>query len=323
MRTKIFDVGHRGLEEVWSQYPPTGLQTPFSSRWWCEAWSEAFGDSADGHPVLAVGRQGDSVVALPMLLCEVSGRTRFRAFGGGWADYSEALCPDDQEGALLLARTLQDLAQESTIDIEDVRSTGPLSAAARILSWDRRSSSKTFAIDFIESEHLGRVTRRRAYLKKRRRLARLGEIDYRCTVNQDEMLHTLPTFSDMFTHRWTSENECFGPFSDPRVLHYFTLMIERGAKYDGAFMATLRGNSELLAVYFGLQTAAWRGCYRTAFREDYATYSPGHLLLIELIENSATHGWRGLDLMRGEHSYKNEYCNATKNNLRLTSTISS
>jgi CelD/BcsL family acetyltransferase involved in cellulose biosynthesis len=68
--------------------------------------------------------------------------------------------------------------------------------------------------------------------------------------------------------------------------------------------STLRAGDSLVAVHFGLlgrDRVAW---WFPAYDPDFASYSPGLLLLLDLVAASARRDLRLVDLGRGEHHYK-------------------
>ena len=69
-------------------------------------------------------------------------------------------------------------------------------------------------------------------------------------------------------------------------------------------VATLRAGSTLVAVHLGLLGRDRLVWWFPAYDPQFASYSPGLLLLLELVAASAARGLGRVDLGRGEHHYK-------------------
>lgn len=69
-------------------------------------------------------------------------------------------------------------------------------------------------------------------------------------------------------------------------------------------VATLRAGDELVAVHLGLLGPDRLAWWFPTYDPQYAAYSPGLVLLLDLVAESAARGLDLVDLGRGEHHYK-------------------
>jgi CelD/BcsL family acetyltransferase involved in cellulose biosynthesis len=69
-------------------------------------------------------------------------------------------------------------------------------------------------------------------------------------------------------------------------------------------LTSLRAGEHLVAVHFGLLGTDRLSWWFPAYDPDFGAYSPGLILLLDLIAESARRGVDRIDLGRGEHGYK-------------------
>jgi CelD/BcsL family acetyltransferase involved in cellulose biosynthesis len=95
---------------------------------------------------------------------------------------------------------------------------------------------------------------------------------------------------DRFSHHWIAE-----------VLT--SLMVARNPGCTGVF-TTLRAGDRLVAAHLGLLGKDRLSWWFPAYDPDVGRYSPGLILLLDLITEASNRGVPVVDLGRGEHSYK-------------------
>ena len=69
-------------------------------------------------------------------------------------------------------------------------------------------------------------------------------------------------------------------------------------------LSTLRAGDHLVAVHFGLLGRDRLIWWFPAYDATYGSYSPGLILLLDLVSEAAARGLALVDLGRGEHHYK-------------------
>jgi CelD/BcsL family acetyltransferase involved in cellulose biosynthesis len=137
--------------------------------------------------------------------------------------------------------------------------------------------------------------------RRRRKLAReVGDVTVEWQTEEADVLDTL--------FEWKSsqyrETGVWDRFDQPWIVDVVrTLASTRSTALTG-LLTTLRAAGEPVAVHFGLlgrdRVAWWFPAYNTKF----ASYSPGLILLLDLVAEAAARGLALVDLGRGEHHYK-------------------
>lgn len=72
-------------------------------------------------------------------------------------------------------------------------------------------------------------------------------------------------------------------------------------------LSTLYAGERLVAVHLGLRSQQVLHWWITAYNPEFKSYSPGRLLLVRLIEESAQRGLQRLDLGKGSEPYKQDF----------------
>jgi CelD/BcsL family acetyltransferase involved in cellulose biosynthesis len=137
--------------------------------------------------------------------------------------------------------------------------------------------------------------------RRRRKLAReVGEVTFEWQTDDTSALE------DLF--EWKSaqyrETGVWDRFDQPWIVDVVRALASTREVALTGLLSTLRAAGEPVAAHFGLlgpdRVAWWFPAYDTKF----AQYSPGLILLLDLVAEAATRGIRFVDLGRGEHHYK-------------------
>ena len=137
--------------------------------------------------------------------------------------------------------------------------------------------------------------------RRRRKLDReIGDVVFEWDDIDAATLDTLLTWKSA-QYR---ETGVWDRFDQPWIVDVVRALASTRSEGLTGITATLRAGDELVAVHFGLlghDRLAW---WFPAYDPRFASYSPGLLLLLDLVADSAARGLRLVDLGRGEHHYK-------------------
>ncbi len=84
------------------------------------------------------------------------------------------------------------------------------------------------------------------------------------------------------------------------------MLTHQGSDFGGV-LTTLHAGSHLVAATFSLRTGNILHPWFPAYAPEYSLFSPGSVLLIELIRQAPADGIRRIDLGRGEERYKRRF----------------
>ena len=68
----------------------------------------------------------------------------------------------------------------------------------------------------------------------------------------------------------------------------------------------------IVACHMGFIRDGVLHLYHTTYDADFAAFSPGNTLMAETIRYAIDQGWRELDFMRGDESYKQRFASGTR-----------
>jgi CelD/BcsL family acetyltransferase involved in cellulose biosynthesis len=291
---------------------------PFQSSWWCKSWCQNVAETAGFTPVVAKAIDGGLEVGCAFAVCEREGRVTANSLGVGWCDYYDAVGPDCSEAVTLLARLLEKLASWHVIDLTDVFPNGLITRAASLLAVEPERSTPCYVIDTTDMWWVDKITSRRSHAIRRRRLERLGEVRMVNYTSADAIRERLPEFISIHRAAWDHNPDTFAPFGDGVTDRMFYSMADSGGAVGQVVLSSLQLDGRPLAMYFGLKSPSWYGSYRITYDVTRKKYSPGHLLLAQMIQDFAQDGCTEFDLMRGAHPYKLDYASQVRWNHRVT-----
>ena len=296
--------------------------TVFQTSAWYQAWLEAVAGREGAEPiVLRVGSERAPRAALALQRCRVAnaGHT-LRPLSWPWADYHDAIgSPFDGPARTTLCNALHVLAAEESCPLllDELVPAGLLDTALSSLGYSAEHASETESVDLTNDTHLERVLGRKEHLTKLRRIQRLGELRCEHHAQPEDIARRLPTFIGMHQAQWQDRTDAVAPFEGGVVNEAFMAMVRHLAPRGLLLLTELLLSGRPIAMYFGFAYGRHYGAYRTTFGGELYRFSPGHLMLREMIADFRAAGFRELDLMRGSYAYKREYANVSSRNRRF------
>jgi CelD/BcsL family acetyltransferase involved in cellulose biosynthesis len=292
------------------------LNSFFLSEAWTGSWSETLGGDAalpeldlpgGGHVPLA-GRRREAFRFL-------------RLAGGELADYEELPLSDGENDWEDLAAAVDRVLAEGPWDVlqlafvpegaPGLRWAGWLSdrwGGRRVRTFPRGESYVTKLASSWE-EQRGRF--RKKLLadadRCRRRLAEAeGPVRVERLRERDELTEAVRTIAERHRLRHTSLGR-FSMFERPETEAFYLRLVERAADDDRLHVTRLLAGDRVAAVHLGFDTGERFLYYLPTFDQGLSRYSPGRLLLLDLMKEAIEGGRRAFDLGRGEESYKLEF----------------
>ena len=224
---------------------------------------------------------------------EVVGRMPFYDFPQPMAD---AKGPVDRE-IFYLPRTVLE-----TVSVEGRKPEAQGLQPSPYVDWKRLPTWKDYEAAWKQSS----VTRNQDGARQRRRLEKeLGPVRF---VLDDPR----PEVFDACVHWKSAQYKATGltdMFADPRNVALFRRLRERGV----LLVSSLSAGDTLLAVHFGSSHDGRLGWWVPAYDAKFGKFSPGRLLLEELLAASFNRGDVEFDFLIGDEPYKFHY--ATHNRI--------
>lgn len=149
-----------------------------------------------------------------------------------------------------------------------------------------------------------------------RRMQKEGSLSLWIAKDSNDIKDRFPKLFELHRERWHNqgrpsqfdrleERACFRAFAEyipDGLLHYSELRLE----------------NNVISAHFGFLSNSWLYWYKPAHDVGYNKFSPGMLHIAMLARHGVEHGWRGIDFLQGDESYKFRWANDEKQTDKLT-----
>lgn len=143
--------------------------------------------------------------------------------------------------------------------------------------------------------------------RKRHQLARLGGLRFLETSHPDEVEAALPRLSQLFRARWSGQR-IVGGFT--QGFETFQRKAARVTSEAGhVLLSLLLLDDEIIAYAYGIRAGGVTSSYLLAHDDRFASYSPGLLLLIDMLRAACERGDSAYDFSLGDTPYKAMWAN--------------
>ncbi|MEM9462219.1 MAG: GNAT family N-acetyltransferase [Myxococcota bacterium] len=284
-------------------------KTPQGSGFHSWAWVGAHLAEVE-QPRIAVIRQGSRPIAIFALQLVGSRLTWLAVRRGNYCGpvFDPEAMPAVVEGFEMLVTILA----PRTVDLPALRERSPFFAAIRARALGRLGAPAVVntigcpeidlrpGMDAIGARHKSR--QRNTWRRKRKKLAALGALVYEELVDAEAIEAALGRAVELYEARWEGlhVDKPFGREDQP-----FQRAAARALARDGHVqMSVLRLDGEIIAFAYALRARGISSSYTLAHDERYAPFSPGLLLLLELLGRAAERGDPSFDFSLGDAPYK-------------------
>ncbi len=318
---------HEDLSRIaaqWRVLQTNGLATPYQTFDWVRAWADAFSESSGFKPLAVTchDSRGRMVALLPLCVQTRNGVTSAHFIGGKHANMNMGLFDMSAMHGLSAADlrfVLRVAADRHAIDFFHFENQPRL--------WDRRdnpllllphqasaSSAWKTALQpdgdaMIQS--LMSSESRKKLRHKERKLGEVGAVTYHEARNAAEAEAVLAAFYTQKADRFRAMGIA-DPFADREVRAFLhagaTTGLSEGTQ--AISLHAMRVGERIVSVFGGaIHQGRYTGMF-TSFDGDPAVsrFSPGDLLLLNLIRMMCARGLTTFDLGTGDARYKTDYC---------------
>jgi CelD/BcsL family acetyltransferase involved in cellulose biosynthesis len=277
------------------------LANPFLSPYWPRTVAEI--DGPDRRARVAVFHQGG--VAKGFLACRV-GHAKARPVGAPMCDYQGVVgAPDLEVDPQALLKALGVCRLDFTHLLESQQAFTPY----------RRGEAESLVIN-LDGGFDAYAQAQRAHsdilvdtAKKRRKLEReKGEVVFTARSTSREAFEQLIGWKRA-QYRATKQTDIFAAGWPLEVLN---TVWQRADSEFGGTLFTLHVGGELAAAHFALEGGGVLHAWFIAHDEGFARYSPGVVLIADILRWAAAEGIHELDLGPGDYRFKQQLANARR-----------
>ncbi len=322
-RTEIFH-DPADIRETWLALERSGIHTPYQRFEFVAAWLRNVGQAEGATAAIAVMRDlaGEALAIFPFCTTSLGPLRLLRFVGGKHSNFNMGLFSSEAPAVLhadMLRETLRAAGIATGAHLAVLESqprswegfANPLAALANHESAEpayKMSLSGDFEAliaDRVSKDARGKLRR------KERRLSEFGAISYRRAQTAAEVNAGLDAFFSQKTARFLQLGQP-DVFAEPGVRAFITEASLAGLEHGAAAIQLyLCVAGERIVATYGAAIDEKRFCGMfTSFdnAEDMFRWSPGDLLLFNLVRIMHEKGFSTFDLGVGEAKYKESYC---------------
>ena len=298
--------------------------TIFQNFRWVRAFWRAYGDQLQVCSLVA--RHDDDVVGiLPLVL----NQDELQFMGTPESDYNDVICRIEHSRAVVhaFARFLLEMpiGWRSGF-LANVASSSQINHGLQQIPTAVNRHFQTVFYMECPSIHLGndreetfrRLLKKESLRRHENRLKRLGVLEFRHLDGRDEIRRHLNTFFDQHTARHAKAGSRRPlQFQRPRSRAFYRALVDELEPSSELRFAVLELDGRPVAYHFGFESKQTYVWYKPTFDVGLWKYSPGEVLLRNLLRYARDSGLREFDFTIGDEAFKHRFANCRKENLAI------
>jgi len=152
------------------------------------------------------------------------------------------------------------------------------------------------------------------YQRKEKALARIYDVSLYLIKDRLQLHSEFPNIKKIHIGRWNSIG-INSKYSDTRRERFILDVCEEAIKCNSLFLPIMKINGSLASFIIGFRSGDTIFYWNTSFSNDFYKWSPGALLLLNLLSNSRVYGFTKYNFLRGVEEHKFIWTNTIEKNL--------
>lgn len=314
------------MEADWTRLhrksPNSGL---FNSWYWNRLWWEHYGEMGELNIIL-VKVDGTIEGIAPLYRCKTralkianADTIRFIGSGGDTSpdDLDVIINPDaDPSVVTALAETVLQLKHLGRVQLSDVPEKSYFLKAILDITvnegWSlpllknqrRKIQPLPNTVEAYEKT-LSRNARKQRK-RRRRRLTEAGEYRYHRCRTPEEVDLAFEELAALHQRRHASKGEQ-GSFGSARYRRFHLALMKAALKRDELRLYVLVLNEQTVGIEYTFFHKNTLMFFQNGFDPKFEALSPGHLIMMHIIDEGIREGAHSLDLLKGDYEYKNSF----------------
>jgi CelD/BcsL family acetyltransferase involved in cellulose biosynthesis len=304
-------------QRLWQSDPQAEI---FQTPEWAISWWRSFGHRCTLCSLVMFA--GDEVVGIVPLV-KRNGVIQF--LGTPEADYADIVCAEEW-ASRVLATAFQTLLESPGWNECCLHHLSKNSRVMRhyrdlprpLLPTVSCMTSDPYQI-FLPNEGgagFDSVLRKHHTKRIRNKLQKAGQVRFRHLETPQEAETQLSNFFDQHVRRFAGTGRQ-SIYADPEARQFLKALVEELGLRHRLRFGVLELDNRPLAWHLGFEVNAKFLLYQHTFDLDAASYTPGELLLWNLLAYSRDHGIREFDFGSGDELYKNRFSNSSRETFSL------
>lgn len=296
---------------------------------WAFTWWRHFGAGDDLY-IVVVEDAGDAVALAPLLRIRTGvrglGLHIYVPIGHENADYGGLILgARDTEAAQVILDHLERLVLTSNSVVELIRI--PTHSPPLEMLRERVANSPALKLDGVETlpclyvdlnepddpaAYVARLAKRHDAPREYRRLARDYNTEFQYNVDWP-VADAMETLFKLHERRWATRNESYGGlFAYARTQRFAVDVVEALAEAGAARLSFVVADGVPVAGSLGYEYRGLFSFHKFSFNPDFATYSPGHVIVMLLLQQAVSAKLREFNFGRADEKYKERWVNSRR-----------
>ena len=306
---------------LWQSGPELSI---FQNFRWMRAFWRAYGDELQACSLVA--RHGENVVGILPLVVKNS---QLQFMGMPESDYNDVICRTEHTSAVVHAfvRYLFEMPVLWRRGLfYNVPSTSQLNEALRVLPQNLKRHfytefympCPTIRLDHDRDETFRRLLHKQSLKRHENKLKKLGAVTFRHLHDRDEIRRHLDNFFEQHTARYLLAGEFSHrplQFQRPRSRVFYNALIDELDPSSELRFGVVEVRGRPVAYHLGFQSKRTYLWYKPTFDVDFWEYSPGEVLLRNLLRYARDSEVEEFDFTIGNEPFKDRFANYRKHNL--------
>jgi CelD/BcsL family acetyltransferase involved in cellulose biosynthesis len=155
------------------------------------------------------------------------------------------------------------------------------------------------------------------YQRSLRRLNKKADVTFSLVESLDELRTVLPIIRELHIKRWGSKG-ISSKFLDERRASFVTEICEYALKTKSLFLPIMKINGVIAAYRIGFRGGNTIFDWNTAFALEFSKWSPGGLLVLNILSNAKIWNFAKYNFLRGHEQYKLVWTNRIEQTISVT-----
>ncbi len=173
----------------------------------------------------------------------------------------------------------------------------------------------------MDAEVFGAALSKKSMKRHTRKMARAGELTFVCLSDAESIAAQLPGFFAQHIARW-ADTETPSMFALESHQKFYRELVARLAPTGVLRFHEVRLDGALVACHLGFESGGRFTWYKPAFSPEFASLSPGEVLLRRLIEDASAASVDEFDFTVGGESFKFRFASRVRTVVDLQVTAS-
>ena len=310
----IHELGAHSWDSLTDKCPDA---TVFQRFGWIEAWARTIGGS-NVRPWLVAAFDHDELVGLAPL-CSRSdrhspgNRTRVTFLGSGHSDYQVFLARDGSPAIVeaLLDALHESLPRAAVIELSEIPQFSTLALClagrGRSAGIDDLDATACPRLQIRDSAaHVLSIERKSGARRREARLRRAGRMTTEHLTDPAAVKAKLGNFFDQHVRRWQSTPHP-SLFERPQNRDFYNALTDSTSLANSVLFSVVYLDGRPVAQHFGLVSRNNLLWYKPSYDVEFARFSPGDVLLSNLVAYARERSFDALDFTRGNEAFKARY----------------